>query len=120
MLPRVMVQRAGSQWLPAWQSWTSGPRFGNIVIVLFLTCQVLDGALTYLGVLTFGRSIEANPVLAWLMGEVGEGTAVTSAKILAGTCGIALHLTAVHRIVAVLTLVYLAAAVIPWTSLLFF
>lgn len=98
----------------------AGPGFGNTVIVLFLFCQMLDGALTYVGVHTFGRSIEANPLLNWLMGEVGEGTAVTSAKVLAGTCGIALHLTAVHRIVAVLTLVYLGFAVIPWTGLLFF
>ncbi len=99
---------------------TSGVRFGNVVLVLFLVCQVLDGALTYVGVITFGRSIEANPLLEWLMGAVGEGTAVTSAKVLAGTCGIALHLTAVHRIVAFLTLVYIGAAVIPWTGLLFF
>ena len=115
-----MPRQAMARWLPAWRGWTTGPGFGNVVIVLFLVCQVLDGALTYVGVLTFGRSIEANPLLAWLMGEVGEGTAVTSAKVLAGTCGIALHLTAVHRIVAVLTLVYLGAAVIPWTNLLFF
>lgn len=99
---------------------TSGTRFGDLALVAFLLCQVLDGALTYVGVVTFGRSIEANPLLAWLMDTVGEGTAVTGAKILAGTCGIALHLTAVHRIVAVLTLVYLGVAVIPWTGLLFF
>lgn len=99
---------------------TSGSRFGDVVLVLFLICQVLDGALTYVGVVTFGRSIEANPLLEWLMGAVGEGTAVTGAKVLAGTCGIALHLTAVHRIVALLTLVYLGVAVIPWTGLLFF
>jgi hypothetical protein len=54
------------------------------------------------------------------MNEVGDGTAVTSAKVVAGSCGIALHLTAVHRIVAVLTLVYVGFAVIPWTGLLFF
>jgi len=100
--------------------WTSGTRFGDVALVAFLVCQVLDGALTYVGVVTFGRSIEANPLLAWLMDTVGEATAVTGAKVLAGTCGIALHLTAVHRIVAILTLVYLGVAVLPWTGLLFF
>jgi hypothetical protein len=91
-----------------------------VALVLFLLAQVLDGALTYVGVVTFGRSIEANPLLAWLMGAVGDGPAVTGAKLVAGSCGIALHLTAVHRIVAVLTLFYLTVAVLPWATILFF
>ena len=95
-------------------------RFGDFVLILFLISQVLDGALTYVGVLTFGRSVEANPLLHWLMGTVGEGPALTGAKVVAGSCGIALHLTAVHRIVAALTAFYLAAAILPWTSILFF
>ena len=95
-------------------------RFGDAILIMFLLAQVLDGAFTYVGVLTFGRAIEANPLLHWLMGTVGEGPAVTSAKLLAGSCGIALHLTAVHRVVALLTLFYLTAAVLPWASILFF
>jgi uncharacterized membrane protein len=115
-----MMSAMRVRWMPAWRRWIAGPGFGNTVIVMFLLCQMLDGALTYVGVQTFGRQIEANPLLAWLMNEVGDGTAVTSAKVVAGSCGIALHLTAVHRIVAVLTLVYVGFAVIPWTGLLFF
>ena len=94
--------------------------FGEAAIVAFLIVQVLDGTLTYLGILTFGRGIEGNPLLIWLMEHVGEGTALTSAKVLAGALGIALHLRAVDTIVALLTAVYIAAAIVPWTSLLFF
>jgi hypothetical protein len=38
---------------------------------------------------------------------------------MASTFGIALHLTAVHRIVAALTIFYLAVAILPWAHLLF-
>lgn len=95
-------------------------RFGKLVLLAFLTVQLLDGVFTYLGVLTFGRTIEANPIIAWLMAAVGEGPAVAGAKLVAGTFGIALHLTAVHRIIAVLTAVYFGAAILPWIAILFF
>ena len=54
------------------------------------------------------------------MGAVGGGAALLGAKLLAASLGILLHLTGVHRIVAALTVLYLAAAVVPWTALLFF
>lgn len=93
---------------------------GDIIIVGFLVTQVLDGALTYLGVLSFGRHIEANPLLAWLMACLGDGPALAAAKITAIGFGAFLHLTAVHRAVAALTALYLALAIVPWTRLLFF
>jgi hypothetical protein len=40
------------------------------------------------------------------------------AKLFAVTCGAVLYVTARHRWVAVLTVVYLAFAVVPWVSLL--
>jgi hypothetical protein len=95
-------------------------RFGDFILVAFLVAQVLDGVLTYLGVMTFGRSVEANPLLHWLMATVGDGPALTGAKVVAGSCGIALHLTAVHHVVALLTAFYLAAAILPWAAILFF
>jgi hypothetical protein len=98
---------------------TPASRFGDCALVLFLVAQVLDGGLTYLGVATFGRSVEANPLLNWLMHTVGDGPALAVAKLVAGGCGIALYLTAVHKIVALLTAFYLAAAILPWASILF-
>jgi hypothetical protein len=93
-------------------------RFGDVVLVVFLVAQMLDGVFTYLGVKTFGPSAEGNPLLSWLMLSVGEGPALAGAKVMAGSFGIALHLTAVHKTIAVLTLIYLFAAVLPWAAIL--
>jgi uncharacterized membrane protein len=93
-------------------------RFGDAVIVLFLIAQAADGVMTYVGVTTLGVQLEANPLLASLMNIFGQGAAVTSAKLLASGLGISLHLIGVHRILAILTGVYLLAAILPWAGLL--
>lgn len=93
--------------------------FGDVAIVVFLICQVLDGAFTYIGVQQYGRAIEANPLLSWLMATMGDGAALATAKAVATVLGGFLHLAAVHTIVAALTGLYLAAAVLPWVHLLF-
>jgi hypothetical protein len=90
-----------------------------MVLVLFLIVQACDGAMTYLGVKTYGHAVEGNPLLVWLMAWAGEGPGLTVAKVLAGTFGIALHLTAVHRVVAALTAFYVAAAILPWAGFLY-
>lgn len=105
------------------QLWTCGDArrstFGDAVLVAFLMAQALDGVFTYVGVVTFGPSVEGNPLMASLMASVGHGPALAAAKLVAGTLGVALHLSHVHRLVALLTGLYLAAAIIPWTALLF-
>jgi uncharacterized membrane protein len=93
-------------------------RFGNAVIVLFLLAQAADGVLTYVGVTTLGSRVEANPLLALLMTHLGEGTALVGAKIIASTLGIALHIVGVHRLLAVLTVIYILGALLPWAGLL--
>jgi uncharacterized membrane protein len=99
-------------------AFTQSERFGNTVIVLFFLSQALDGALTYVGVSRFGRDIEGNPVLHWLMGAAGYGPALALAKVSAAGFGIVLHLAAVHRAIALLTLLYVCAAVVPWMAVL--
>jgi hypothetical protein len=94
-------------------------RFGNWAIVLFLAMQGLDGVFTYVGLSIYGPSIEANPLLAWLMHSFGAGPALAGAKLTAAGLGIILHLVAVHRAVALLTILYAGAAILPWTHLLF-
>jgi hypothetical protein len=93
--------------------------FGNIVIVVFLIAQVLDGAFTYLGVTAFGLS-EGNPLIAYYMSHHGVGPSLTVAKALAVVCSMVLHLLGLHRTLGLLTLMYLSMAVLPWTYLLFF
>jgi hypothetical protein len=94
-------------------------RFGNWAIVLFLVTQALDGVFTYVGLSVYGPSIEANPLLGWLMHAFGAGPALAGAKLTAAGLGIILHLVAVHRAVALLTLLYACAAILPWTHILF-
>jgi Domain of unknown function (DUF5658) len=93
--------------------------FGNVVVVAFLVVQALDGVLTYIGVSTYGLRMEGNPLLAWLMTSVGQGIALAAAKGAAGAFGIALHLSSVHRIVAVLAAFYMIVAILPWVGILF-
>ena len=93
--------------------------FGDVALVLFLVAQASDGVLTYVGVATYGVGVEANPLIAWLMAAIGHGPALTAAKMTAASFGVALHLVDVHKAVAALALFYLAAAVVPWVTLLF-
>jgi hypothetical protein len=102
--------------------WSVAPRrslFGDVVLVTFLVAQVLDGAFTYMGVMTFGLSVEANPVIASLMVHLGHGPALMMAKLAAAILGIGLHLRGTHGAVALLTGFYITAAVLPWTVILF-
>ena len=94
--------------------------FGDLVIVAFLLVQCLDGVFTYVGVAAFGLAIEANPIVAGLMTHLGHGPGLLSAKMMAAFLGICLHFREVHLAVAMLTGFYAAAALAPWTLILFF
>jgi hypothetical protein len=95
-------------------------QFGNAIVLLFLFSQCLDGIFTYVGVVTFGMGIEANPLVAGLMTHLGYGPGVAGAKVLAGVLGIGLHLYGIHLAVAALTAFYLTVAIGPWALVLFF
>lgn len=115
------VGQIGNFWLPESSNRTQQATwFGNLAIIIFLCAQVLDGVFTYMGVHAFGPTIEANPLIAWLMGQLGPAAALASAKSVAIVLGAFLHLVQVHLAVAMLTLVYLALAIGPWTHLLYF
>jgi hypothetical protein len=103
-----------------WGACATRSVFGDLALVLFLLAQCLDGALTYVGVVSIGPSVEANPLIAALMTHFGHGAALTGAKVVASALGIYLHLCELHGAVAVLTGFYVAAAIVPWTALLFF
>ena len=99
-------------------AFTQSERFGNTVIILFFLAQALDGGLTYIGVTALGRDVEGNPLLHWLMGAAGDGPALALAKLAAAGFGIVLHMASVHRAIALLTLLYFSAAVVPWMAVL--
>ena len=94
--------------------------FGDLALVVFLLAQCLDGVFTYVGVAAFGIGIEANPVVAGLMTHLGPGPGLLGAKTIAALLGIGLHLGQAHNAVAALAGFYVAAAVAPWTLILFF
>jgi uncharacterized membrane protein len=127
MFPGTMDVSAplATDYFSAFRTWsgralafTRSERFGNTVIVLFFIAQAMDGALTYLGVSLLGRDVEGNPLLHWLMGAAGHGPALAIAKLSAAGFGIILHLASVHRAVALLTLLYVTAALVPWMTVL--
>jgi uncharacterized membrane protein len=92
--------------------------FGDIVLVVFLFAQVLDGAFTYLGVISLGVR-EANPLIEHYMHAIGLGPSLAAAKLVASGCAIVLHVLTFHRMLAFLTLMYLSFAVLPWAWVLF-
>lgn len=95
-------------------------RFGDVALVVFLLAQAFDGVLTYVGVSTYGVRMEGNPFIGWLMSAMGQAAGLATAKIAAGFFGIALHLSAVHKAVALLAFFYVAVAVLPWVAILFY
>ena len=89
--------------------------FGDLAVILFIVVQCLDGALTYLGVHTWGLSVEANPLVSSAVSVAGIGTGLAATKAFAVGLGMMLHLRRVHLVVAGLALFYLAVAILPWT-----
>ena len=92
--------------------------FGKVVLVVFLVCQAFDGLLTYFAVSAFGHAVEANPILATWMTLAGAGPTLLVAKIAACACGLVLYTHGTHRALAMLTAVYLLAAIGPWLYVL--
>lgn len=96
-----------------------GAKTANVAVIVFLIAQACDGVLTYIGVSVYGPSIEGNPIVAWLMGVMGQGPALATMKMTAGVFGILLHLSSVHRVVAALAGFYVVVAIVPWIAILF-
>ena len=93
--------------------------FGDLAIMALLLCQVLDGALTYIGTISFGLEMEGNPMISYLMSVLGIGPGLFAAKAAAAFAGAGLHLASFHKAVALLVAFYVVAAVVPWTLFLF-
>jgi hypothetical protein len=85
--------------------------------IAFVVVQALDGALTFVGIHTFGPRIEANPLVAWYVDALGPAFAVWAAKLFAVACGVALYLTAQYWTIAALAGLYVLAALGPWAHL---
>ena len=82
--------------------------------IAFVVVQALDGAMTFIGMNTFGMRIEANPLLVWYAQALGPALALAAAKLFAVACGAALYLTAQHKTLGALALMYVVGAIGPW------
>jgi len=101
-----------------YKPWDASPSlFGDLAVISFLVVQVLDGILTYIGIAQWGPGIEANPLVSSAVAYAGVGAGLTATKVLAVGCGIILHLRRVHHVVAFLTAVYIAVAILPWMAI---
>jgi hypothetical protein len=96
---------------------TPNSLFGNVAVLGFVLVQCLDGIFTYLGVSIWGPGIEANPLISSAVQVAGLGTGLAGAKLFAVGLGMVLHLCRIHTIVALLTAVYFALAILPWSYL---
>jgi len=104
-----------------YKPWDTSPSlFGDLAVISFLLVQVLDGILTYIGIAQWGPGIEANPLVSSAVAYAGPGAGLTATKLVAVGCGIILHLRRVHHVVAFLTAVYIAAAILPWAVMFLF
>jgi hypothetical protein len=90
----------------------------RLVLAIFLVFQVCDGLITYAAVQALGIQAEGNPLLVTWMHLAGPGHTLLGAKILASGCGVVLYALGVIRILAVLTLLYLGVAIVPWLHVL--
>jgi hypothetical protein len=86
----------------------------RLTLLVFLTFQVADGAMTYGAVSIFGAPAEGNPILATWMHIAGIGPTLLVAKLLACGCGILLYYRRGHFTLAALTVSYGCVAVVPW------
>ena len=101
-----------------WKRWDNPHcRFGDVAVLCFFLVQCLDGAFTYLGVSFWGIGIEANPLITSAVQTIGLGAGLTAAKLIAASFGMLLHLRRAHNLVAFLTALYVAVAILPWTAL---
>lgn len=90
--------------------------FSRLTLLLFVTFQIADGAMTYGAVSIFGTHAEANPILVTWMQLVGIGSTLIVAKLLA--CGAGVLLYYYYRrgplVLGALTVCYAFGAVLPW------
>lgn len=93
---------------------------GAILILL----QIMDGVLTAIGVGHFGHASEANLAIRYLMESWGHIPALITVKsfaivVVAVLCVLARHVSWIPRAMKGVIALYLGAAIIPWTGVIF-
>lgn len=86
--------------------------------------QIADGVLTAIGIFRFGVHAEGNPLLKSLMMTVGPVEALIIVKliaisVIATLCMLATQISWVTKALKGMIVLYMCAAIIPWTAILF-
>src|SRR5262245_14456320 len=89
----------------------------EVILLAFVSVQVLDGVMSYIGVHRIGW-MEGNPLVGWYLNVLGPALAFTLVELFAVACGSLLYFRARHGTVAALTVFYLAFAVVPWAHVI--
>jgi hypothetical protein len=87
---------------------------GILPFALFAAVQLADAALTATGVSRFGPSIEANPLVASYIAAYGLIAGLCAVKAVALSAGTILLATAQHFALALLTVLFVFGALVPW------
>lgn len=92
--------------------------------LLLAAAQIADAYLTYTGLSLHGHAAEGNPIIKYLCALIGIGAGVALAKLFSLSC-----ITVICRfgkrfawmpwVLCALLIVHIAAAIVPWTFLLF-
>jgi len=85
---------------------------------LFAAVQLADAVLTHVGVQQYGIGAEANPFIGMTMQMFGVTAALTGWKLFALFAGAVLHITECYLALAILTVMSVVAATIPWAWIL--
>jgi hypothetical protein len=85
-----------------------------VLLALFVCVQIADGCLTAFGIDRFGMAAEANPLIALGLVVVGPAVALTFAKGVAVAGAVMLYRLSRHSTLAVLTVMYMVMAIMPW------
>jgi hypothetical protein len=109
---RRVLQRFAGPTLP------DSPTRAVWALALFATLQLADAVMTAAGITRFGSVVEANPILQASVGAFGVGATLTIAKTVSVACATLLYLHSRYLTLALLTVVCVAAAVVPWAWLL--
>lgn len=102
----------------------SRARSAAIITGSLILLQAADGILTSMGVSRYGVSVEGNPFLRALMTQFGNIPTLGFVKLMAIFFILALSYYArklpwIHNAMGAISCVYLFAAVLPWTYVLF-
>lgn len=94
--------------------------FKSYSVPLFIVMVLLDGLLTYVGMLRYGAVMEGNGLLRYLMEHVGVAPTLVVSRMFSLSMMLVLAHAKCYGWILILALVMLVFAVMPWIGVLWF